>query len=360
MTHPTAAGTPVRAPAAARVPSLTGLRWVAAFLVFGFHAQAEHVFGDPTAQGVVFAVFGQGATGVDFFFVLSGFVLTWSARPGTSARQVWRRRAAKVMPNHVVTWLVALAGMLYVSPRGVSLVSSVVGLFLLQSWVPVQSVYFAGNTPSWSLSCEAAFYFAFPLLLLWVNRIRDRQLWPVAIALVVVVVQIPALVLPAPTGTAYWVTYIFPLSRMVEFALGMVLARIVRAGRWIGVGLAPSMALCVLAYWLSAYLPGMFGAVAATVIPISLLVCSAAVADVNGTWSPWRHPVCVRLGELSFAFYLLHQIVLRFADKAFHLSALPTATAAGLTVGLLVVTVGAAWLLFNTVEQPMMRLLRGR
>jgi peptidoglycan/LPS O-acetylase OafA/YrhL len=120
------------------------------------------------------------------------------------------------------------------------------------------------------------------------------------------------------------------------------------------------MALCVVAYWLCAYLPGTFGFVAGAVIPISLLVTSAAVADVTGKWSPWRHPVCVWLGDLTFAFYLLHQVVIRFVDKAFHMTSLSTMPAVGLTLGLLVVTVGAAWLLFNTVEQPMMRLLRGR
>jgi len=135
--------------------------------VFGFHVQAEHIFRDPTAQHLAFAIFGQGATGVDFFFVLSGFVLTWSARPGTQARTVWRRRAAKVVPNHVVTWVIAVGGMIFLDPRGVSAVSSVVGLFLLQAWVPAQSVYYAGNTPAWSLSCEMAFYFAFPCYSCW-------------------------------------------------------------------------------------------------------------------------------------------------------------------------------------------------
>ncbi len=362
MTQPVAAGSGVRKPAAdlaTRVPSLTGLRWIAAFLVFGFHVHAENIFADPTVQHVLLVVFGQAAVCVDFFFILSGFVLTWSARPGTPARKVWRRRAAKVVPNHVVTWLIALGGML-ATGKSLSIAASLVGLFLVQAWVPDQSIYFAVNTPSWSLSCEAAFYFAFPLLYFGINKIRDRHLWPVAIGCVAVVLLIPALVLPLPVLTQYWIVYIFPVSRVFEFALGMVLARIVRANKWINIGLLPSMALCVFAYWLCAYLPGMFGATAGAVIPIALLVTSAAVADVNGTWSPWRHPVCVWLGDLTFAFYLLHQIVLRFADKAFHLSALPILSAAGLTVGLLAATVVAAWLLFNVVEQPMMRLLRGR
>jgi peptidoglycan/LPS O-acetylase OafA/YrhL len=43
------------------------------------------------------------ATGVSFFFVLSGFVLTWSARPDDIATGFWRRRIARIYPVHLVT-----------------------------------------------------------------------------------------------------------------------------------------------------------------------------------------------------------------------------------------------------------------
>src|SRR5437868_13769353 len=90
--------------------SLTGLRFIAAFVVFGFHVTVANLI---TPNGAVSAAltyfFRQGATGVSFFFMLSGFVLCWSARPGDSARRFWRRRAAKIYPNHLVTALVALA-----------------------------------------------------------------------------------------------------------------------------------------------------------------------------------------------------------------------------------------------------------
>jgi len=89
----------------------------------------------------------------------------------------------------------------------------------------------------------------------------------------------------------------------------------------------------VAGYWLSAYLPGTVRLRGGHRDPISLLVGSAAVADVNGTWSPWRHRWCVRLGEISFAFYLLHQIVLPFADKAFHLSGVADRSLDGLDCG---------------------------
>src|ERR687894_524914 len=61
----------------ARLPSLTGLRFVAAFLVFGFHLHVAHLLDEGVAGTVMELVFGQGAVGVSFFFILSGFVLTW-------------------------------------------------------------------------------------------------------------------------------------------------------------------------------------------------------------------------------------------------------------------------------------------
>lgn len=346
-------------PHAGKLPSLTGLRFIAAFAVFGFHIHALGLFGDVHAERVLKVLFGQGATGVGFFFVLSGFVLTWSARPGTRARTVWRRRAAKIFPNHVVTWAIALAGLVYAGTNGLSFGSAAANLLLVQAWVPIPDVYFGVNTPSWSLACEAAFYAAFPLLLLGINKVRDNRLWPLACALIAAVVAVPALAWPLPSGLEYWLVYVFPVSRALEFALGMVLAKIVLANRWIGIGLWQASALFVVAYVLSGYLPGSFPYVAGTVIPLALLIPAAAVADVTGRPSPWRNRVWIFLGEVSFAFYLLHQIVIRFADKAVDVKSLGVPAAVAMVLGLFAVCLVGAWLLHRIVEQPMMRLLQG-
>lgn len=342
-----------------RLPSLTGLRFLAAFVVFGFHLHAGGLFTGTGAEGVLDAVFGQGATGVGFFFLLSGFVLTWSAREGTPARTAWRRRAAKVLPNHVVVWVVALAGLAWVG--GVSPVAGVLGLFLLQAWVPVQSVYFGVNTPAWSLSCEAAFYAAFPLLLRLVDRVPARRLWALAIGLMAAVVLVPVVALPMPGDLEYWFVYVFPVTRALEFALGMVLARIVRAGRWVRLGFLQAGALAVVGYVVSGRLPGTFGYVAGTVVPLALLIPAAAVADITGARSPWRGRVAVLLGEVSFAFYLVHQVVIRTVEAGPGPHDGDLAQAIGLSVALLGVSLGLAWLLHRLVELPVQRrLLRAR
>ena len=84
-----------------RLDSLTGLRWWAAFAVFLHHMSN-------LAPMPIEGVLRYGAYGVTFFFVLSGFVLTWSARPGTPASTFWWRRFARIYPSHIVALVLAL------------------------------------------------------------------------------------------------------------------------------------------------------------------------------------------------------------------------------------------------------------
>jgi peptidoglycan/LPS O-acetylase OafA/YrhL len=338
-----------------RLPSLTGLRFVAALAVFGFHLNALGLFRGGPAEGVMGLLFGPGAIGVSFFFVLSGFVLTWSARPGQAATSIWRRRAAKIYPNHVVAWFVALLGLVVLGAHQISGVSVALGALLVQAWVPVESVYFAVNTPAWSLSCEAAFYLAFPLLIRWVTRVT--RLWWLAGLLAAGVALVPVVAMLFPPQIEYWFVYVFPVTRVLEFALGMVMARIVMTGRWIGLKPLPASALVLVAYFVSAHVPGTFGFVAVTVVPLALLIAAVAVSDVDGTRSPWRSRPVVWLGEVSFAFYLVHHFVIRTVAEGLEelgVTGIPAVVPASL---MLAVSLLLAWLLYRFVEKPAFRLL---
>src|SRR5438309_5804134 len=147
------------------LPSLTGLRWVAAFLVFAFHSSGYGVLTTGWWHLTRF-----GFVGVSFFFVLSGVVLTWSARPGQRTGQFYWRRFARVYPAHAVTAVVAILLYVVVMPPHKPLWAGLLALLLLHAWPPVPVVNSAANGVSWSLSCEAFFYAVFPGLTSLLSR----------------------------------------------------------------------------------------------------------------------------------------------------------------------------------------------
>jgi peptidoglycan/LPS O-acetylase OafA/YrhL len=229
-----------------RLPSLTGLRIIAASMIFFFHAQFEDIFRSSTSQNVYVHVLGEGGpSGVGFFYVLSGFLLTWSARPGDRAKAFWRRRFFKIYPNHLVTYVVAFV-LLVATGASTGILGPILNLFLLQPWSPRLLDVISVNQVAWSLGCEAFFYLLFPLWLPMVRRIRPTRLWWWAAGLLAMMWIVPAVVeaLPLPTGGPlvpfgnitgwqFLLAYTAPPVRSLDFVLGMVMAQIVLRGKWI-------------------------------------------------------------------------------------------------------------------------------
>ncbi|MGY1456052.1 acyltransferase family protein [Streptomyces sp. SS8] len=375
-----AAGAPSRRvtppSASPRLPSLTGLRFVAAALVFLFHGGLEFLFRDPGAQeSYLFGTASAGFVGVSFFFALSGFVLAWSARPGDSAPRFWRRRFAKILPNHVVTFVLALV-LLAWTGASTGVLPALANLLLVHSWVPDIAYVGSANDVSWSLSVEAAFYLVFPLLFALANRIRPNRLWYWAGGTAVMIVLMPVaaqLLLPDQPqfmwGNAsfvqIWFLYDFPVVRALEFTLGILLARIVLTGRWIGLGVLPASLLVGAAYAASLYVPFLYRFAAITAIPLALLVAATAASDIKGRRSVLSTRPMVWLGEISFAFYLLHRLVLHYGHLAFGSTpdghgglagpAWSTPGAVAFLAGAFAVSVLLAWALWALVERPAMR-----
>lgn len=341
-----------------RLPSLTGMRFLAALVVFGFHVGTVHwIDTGPVGAAYTFIV-SQGATGVSFFFILSGFVLTWSARPNDTVGRFWQRRFAKIYPNHLVTLLVAI-GLAIVTARAVSAGVLAVHLLLLQAWVPDSGVFYALNTVSWSLSCEVFFYLLFPWLRRWLARIPGQRLWGAAAVALAAVWLVPLPVQLLPQSLHYWAIWILPVARLPEFIAGMLLARIVLDGRWRPTRIWPIALVAVAAFICVRWLPEDLRIVAGTAVPFALLIAAIGAADAAGRPTWVRSRTFVRLGEASYAFYLVHHLMLRLMVRiagADH-STLVEILLVLLTLGL---TLVASFALYRIVERPAMTLVGRR
>ena len=345
------------------LPSLTGLRWVAAFLVFVFH-----VCGWGVAASGWWHLGQFGFVGVSFFFVLSGVVLTWSGRPGQTRRDFYWRRFARIYPSHLLTAGIAIALYLFVMPPHKQLWAGLVALALLHAWVPSPGVYSAANGVSWSLSCEAFFYALFPglsrTLARWPRRRRN-----LAVAALLSVCSSAAVACSFLAGGRYDTAgYMSPPVRVGEFALGLALGLALREGwvprvrpavAWVATTAAVAVALGVgaLRGW---PVPRGFADVL-TVGPLALVLLAYTGRDLTGRRSIMARPWAVYLGKLSFAFYLVHQLLLDLVMKS--LLPLHERTSAGIAwrsgIGL-VLSMLAAMAVHHGVELPCQRLLTRR
>jgi peptidoglycan/LPS O-acetylase OafA/YrhL len=221
--------------------SLTGLRFLAALAVFVAHLPGRWPEFD-------FGTLPFGAAGVGFFYILSGFILTYvygsrlnresgdsqtaevdfevPASTRFSYQKFYLRRLARIWPLHLVTLLISLFFVIGIEtffnrphPVGKLLVNGC----LLQSWIPNYDWIYSLNGPAWSLSVEAFFYLIFPFLLLGGAKKFARQYLLIAAGTMVALFAINQFV---PTGESGWVrlnaiVHTNPLMRLFEFATGI-------------------------------------------------------------------------------------------------------------------------------------------
>ncbi len=176
--------------------TLTPLRGIAALVVVIFHSNLMLMPFIPINKPHFITA---GWLWVDFFFVLSGFIISYvysdNFKISISAAGYWKyikARFARVYPLHFVTmiWCLVSAMIIIYYSEGIhpffwdmlNPVSAIPSLFLAQSL----GLYISAplNTPSWSLSTEWWMYMIFPLLVPYFHGIKR---WGKVLTLVLIV-----------------------------------------------------------------------------------------------------------------------------------------------------------------------------
>jgi peptidoglycan/LPS O-acetylase OafA/YrhL len=347
--HPTAAPDGRRAPLS-RLDSLTSLRAVAALVVFAFHLPG---FGGRRGDWLLAHTAGQGLLGVSFFFALSGFVLVWAARPHDRPSRFYRRRFARIYPAMAVALVLGLVINASLD-HTFSPLQVLLAFAGLQAWVPVSEYVHAANGVAWSLSCEAFFYALFPLLVgrLVAMDVGARRALQGSMLGVVLLVAVLAASAGSDDETAVLLSNNFPLLRLPEFVLGATVAVDVLRGTVPRIPLTAAVALAVVAYGVAGFVPLAFRSAAVTLVPVLVLLAAAAQSDLGGARTVLSRRAFVWAGEVSFCFYLVHQLVIyELQDRGLG--------TAGIVVVGLPLAVAAGALLHYVVERPFERRLRG-
>lgn len=217
----------------ARLASLDAVRAFACLAVLAYHMH----------------LVGFGHISLALFFMLGGFLSAYNSYGRSDTQNVTlkscvgysRDKIMKLYPLHIAALLIPLAGQIYgavhklISAKLVAF-KLAANLVLLQSWIPLNDIYFSLNAPAWYLSTIAFSYFMFPWLLKGLEKLRSARalfgagcvIWLAQIAIGFVGEGLYALAARPDWITARsftdWFTFIFPVFRFGDFAVGACLA----------------------------------------------------------------------------------------------------------------------------------------
>lgn len=320
------------------LPNLTTVRLFAALYVFGFHFIPK-------------SIFGLGLTGVNLFFVLSGFILAYNYPTVPSWRKFYVSRFARIYPLYLVALILSLPSFIHTTvllkPSDIWAIP--LSLVMMQTWWP--PVRSALNSAAWTLSVETFFYLCFPVLVPWAaRRVHQWKLWIVVCCVLLVLPTSLYCFVLRPHFPAYsqFIEQLLtvPIFHLCEFIAGIFLGIHYLEKRSSFTGWQVTLAFLLLvvsigaAQQISWYYHVLFDDGLLT-LPYGILIYTLA-----GWRSRWFARPWLQLGgEISYGIYLLQFPVLNILRIGMRRPFPPTALVA-------LCTLSAAYLGYIFIEKP--------
>jgi peptidoglycan/LPS O-acetylase OafA/YrhL len=365
-----------------KLNALTSLRFFAAAMIVLLHS-----------CGVLWLRPGQLghfalSQGVSFFFVLSGFILTYvypQFNETLTVKRFYLARFARIWPLHFAALLTGLIILLpesieYIMQRTNALIG-IMNASLIHGWIPIRLIFFSYNAVSWAVSVEFFFYLAFPLLIkdfdkTWLIKLTLSALLVISSIIFCNVTHVPLDNPLAPREISIaGIIYISPLCRLFEFVLGMCTALFwkkylmcIKLNRFTG-SVLELLAICISisAIYFSSmgpypnfiktsigpagctYLDSAGSAIFFAALIFVMALESGVISNVLSLKIP------VLLGEISYGIFLFHLIILRiYSMNAQKVSFIPTPI---LYLIFWIFLLVSSFLLLQVIEKPSRRLI---
>jgi peptidoglycan/LPS O-acetylase OafA/YrhL len=340
---------------------LTSLRGIAALLVVLFHIR--FYLADSTFARTLIPFLSHGYLAVDFFLVLSGFIMAYKYhehfRGGvrTHSLDFLAKRIARIFPLHAFVMLayIAIPVMLVATDREYDaaqfgIYEFVCKFLLIDLWTFDQVSWKSWNVPSWTISAEFFAYLLFPLLMFSFQRV-GRYVVPTILmgACLLLALGYQA---RGCANLGECIGHLGLARCVIEFALGVgvylarrdtseISARAFAVGTTFAVAGYVALALSPIPnYW---YVPVTFAA-----LLYGLLGFSSVVHRVLET-----RPL-VFLGDISYSVYLTHVLI---AEVIFRMFVPPGETTASpwLVAGYVLAVLIFSTMTYRLVEKPARR-----
>ncbi len=227
------------------INALTGIRIVAACYVLFYHVGIFLI--EPFFPAVYYYykfVFSAGWMGVDLFFILSGFIISYNYHEIFQQPRLHQygdfliKRLARIYPVHLFCLIIVFVFIVYRFSDGswidndivgsrihelndVSLIALFKNIFLIHAWIP--PLQMTWNFVSWSVSCEWLAYIFFPLIVVLLSPFKQRRsLWVV----LATIYFITLVIVFALVSEGLLLTYSALIRIFSEFSMGVVLYKI--------------------------------------------------------------------------------------------------------------------------------------
>lgn len=314
---------------------------------------------------------GHGGAGAAFFFVLSGFGLSLGykykvLRQDFSYKSFIKKRFIKLYPLH---WILLLCSIPLVYRKLASIKTIPILLLnigLLQTWVPIDSYYYSFNSVSWFLADTVFLTLFFPFLSRVISNVSKKQKTILAVGILVLYFAIYNIV---PDNMHHALFYIHPIARTVDFIIGIYLANVFfdwkENQNVISFANKNSVLLKFLAFlgiaflfW-SSYLKAKPLPTAYYWPVIIIVILTTALLSMNNTGGILRSKWLVSLGEISFEFFLLHQLVIRYCTLFFRFI-LHYDNLYVLTIICLIISIVGSYLISIYINKPIIKWLTNK
>jgi len=294
---------------------LTSLRGIAALWVVIYHIKVHLINYFPA---VVIYIISKGYLAVDFFFVLSGFIIAMSYQNKVNLTKTeeitlfFKKRIARVYPLHLFMLLcyliIPLAYYVVGKDLGATNAYSVDNFFLsvllINNWGFGNGL--SWNIPSWSISTEFAAYLLFPLLTLFF-KFKRKIIYIFYIILSAIILEY----IFTLNNTYYIGDNIAKLSLIrciIEFFIGMSVWNIYKNTENNLIYLSSAI-LFTSFLIMGGIIKGYFSEVLFTPIALALLLFGLVSINERHRIIFLFSPVLIYLGEISYSIYLSHYFI---------------------------------------------------